>query len=191
MQRTQSQKCSAHLSATARCSFPSYLLYIRLLIPHSLSSLTAHHPLQPQQLRRIVDNQLLGREGHLLELLRIRGGDLGARDADRRGLEVVERVLSREREQLGADAEAGEAALDGHHAARLLDRRHDRLDVERLDAAQVDHLGLDAVLALELLGRDERLADATREGDDGEVLAGALDLGLAELGNLLALGKCW
>lgn len=68
--------------------------------------------------------------------------------------------------------------------AGLLDALDDGLDVQRLDAAQVDDLGLDAVLLLQLLGGDERLADAAREGDDGEVLAGALDLGLAELRKL-------
>jgi hypothetical protein len=66
--------------------------------------------------------------------------------------------------------------------AGLLDRLDDGFDVERLDAAQVDDFGFDAVFALQLLGCDERLADAAREGDNGEVLAGALDLGLAELG---------
>lgn len=70
--------------------------------------------------------------------------------------------------------------------ARLLDRLDDGLEVERLDGAQVDDLGLDAVALLQLLGGDEGLADAAREGDDGEVLAGALDLGLAELVILLA-----
>jgi hypothetical protein len=74
--------------------------------------------------------------------------------------------------------------------AGLLDGLDDGLDVERLDGAQVDDFGLDAVLLLELLGGDEGLADAAREGDDGEVLAGALDLGLAELGEWLA-GERW
>jgi hypothetical protein len=65
--------------------------------------------------------------------------------------------------------------------AGLLDRLDNRLDVKGLDGAQVDNFGLDAVLGLELFGSDERLADAAGEGYDGEVLAGALDLGLAEL----------
>lgn len=65
--------------------------------------------------------------------------------------------------------------------AGLLDALDDGLDVEGLDGAQVDDFGLDAVLALQLLGGDERLADAAGQGDDGEVLSGTLDLGLAEL----------
>lgn len=65
--------------------------------------------------------------------------------------------------------------------AGLLDGLDDGLDVERLYRAQVDDFGLDAVFLLELLGGDQGLADAAGKGDDGEVLAGALDLGLAEL----------
>jgi hypothetical protein len=65
--------------------------------------------------------------------------------------------------------------------AGLLDRLDDSLDVKGLDGAEVDDLSLNAVLGLELLGSDKRLADAAGEGDDGEVLAGTLDLGLAEL----------
>ena len=65
--------------------------------------------------------------------------------------------------------------------AGLLDRLDDGLDVERLYRAQVDDFGLDAVLLLQLLGRDKGLADAAGEGDDGEVLARALDLCLAKL----------
>jgi hypothetical protein len=66
--------------------------------------------------------------------------------------------------------------------ARLLYGFDNGLDVERLDGAQVEDFGFNAVFGLELFGGGERLADAAREGYDGEVLAGALDLGLAELG---------
>jgi hypothetical protein len=63
----------------------------------------------------------------------------------------------------------------------LLDRLDDGLNIEGLDGTEVDDLGLDAVLLLELLGGDQRLTDAAGEGDDGKVLSGTLDLGLAEL----------
>jgi hypothetical protein len=72
--------------------------------------------------------------------------------------------------------------------ARLLDGFDNGLDVEGLDGAQVEDFGFDAVLGLELFGGGERLADAAREGYDGEVLAGALDLGFAEL-RVLACGN--
>jgi hypothetical protein len=63
----------------------------------------------------------------------------------------------------------------------LLDGLDNSLDIEGLDGAQVDDFGLDTVLGLELFGGDEGLADAAGEGYDGEVLARALDLSLAEL----------
>ena len=63
----------------------------------------------------------------------------------------------------------------------LLDRLDDGFDIKGLDGTEVDDLGLDAVLLLELLGGDQRLTDAAREGDDGKVGSGTLDLGLAEL----------
>lgn len=63
----------------------------------------------------------------------------------------------------------------------LLDRLDNGLDVERLDGAQVDDLGLNTILGLELLGGDKRLTNAAREGDDGEVLSWTLNLGLSEL----------
>jgi hypothetical protein len=142
-----------------------------------------------EQLSGVVDNGVLLGERHLLELLGVRCGDLSAGDTGRGRLEVVKGVLAGEGHDLAGDAEAGEAGLHAQHVAGLLDRLDDGLDVEGLDRAQVDDFGLDAVFALQLLGGDERLADAARKGDDGEVLAGALDLGLAELGVVSTLGK--
>lgn len=65
--------------------------------------------------------------------------------------------------------------------ASLLDRLDDSLNIKGLDGTEVDDLSLNAVLLLELLGGDQRLTDAAGEGDDGKVLSGTLDLGLAEL----------
>lgn len=44
--------------------------------------------------------------------------------------------------------------------AGLLDRLDNGFNVERLDRAEVDDLGLDSVLLLELLGGDKGLANA-------------------------------
>lgn len=63
----------------------------------------------------------------------------------------------------------------------LLDGLDDGLNVEGLDGAEVDDLNVNTVLGLELLCCNEGLADATGEGDDGEILTLALNLGLAEL----------
>jgi hypothetical protein len=73
--------------------------------------------------------------------------------------------------------------------ARLLYGFDNSLDVKGLDGAQVEDFGFNAVFGFELFGGGERLADAAREGYDGEVLAGALDLGFAELG--LSVGLIW
>ena len=152
------------------------------------SSLRSPRLCDAEQLSGVVDNSVLLGEGQLLELLGVRCRDLSAGDTGRGCLEVVEGVLAGEGHDLGGDAEAGEAGLDAQHVAGLLDRLDDGLDVERLDAAQVDDFGFDAVFALQLLRGDERLADAAREGDDGEVLAWALDLGFAELEGVNAIG---
>jgi hypothetical protein len=126
-------------------------------------------------------------EGHLLEALGVGGGDLSTGDTDGRSVQVVEGVLGGQGDDLGGDTERGETGLDGHHCAGLLDGVDDGLEVEGLDGAEVDNLSLNAVLLLESLSGDERLADAAGEGDDGEVLSGALNLGLADLESLLAL----
>jgi hypothetical protein len=120
-------------------------------------------------------------EGHLLEALGVGGGDLSTGDTDGRSVQVVEGVLGGQGDDLGGDTERGETGLDGHHGAGLLDGVDDGLEVERLDRAEVDDLSLNAVLLLESLSGDEGLANAAGEGDDGKVLSGALNLGLADL----------
>lgn len=129
----------------------------------------------------VVGNQLLGRERHLLELSSVGGGDLSTSDSDGGSLEVVPGVLSGESQKLRADTVAGETGLDSHHVTSLLDRLDNGLDIKGLDGTEVDDLGLDAVLLLELLGGDQRLTNAAGEGDDGEIGSGALNLGLAKL----------
>ena len=120
-------------------------------------------------------------EGHLLELLGVRSGDLSTGDTDGRSVQVVEGVFGGESNDLGGDTEGGEARLNSHHGTGLLDGVDDGLEVEGLDGTEVDDLSLNAVLLLESLSGDEGLTDAAGEGDDGEILAGALDLGLADL----------
>lgn len=141
--------------------------------------------LHAEELGGVLLDEVLVGESHLLELLGVRGGDLGAGDTDGRSVQVVEGVLGGQGNDLGGDTERGETGLDGHHGAGLLDRVDDGLEVEGLDGAEVDDLSLNAVLLLESLGGDEGLADAAGEGDDGEVLSGALDLGLADLEGVL------
>jgi hypothetical protein len=142
--------------------------------------------LHAEELGGVLLDEVLVGEGHLLETLGVRGGDLSTGDTDGRSVQVVEGVLGGQGDDLGGDTERGETGLDGHHGAGLLDGVDDGLEVEGLDGAEVDNLSLNAVLLLESLGGDEGLADAAGEGDDGEVLSGALNLGLADLETVLA-----
>jgi hypothetical protein len=137
--------------------------------------------LNAEKLGRVVGDQVLGGESHLLKLLRVGSWNLSTGDTDRRRLQVIEGVLSGECNNLSANTEAREARLDSHHVAGLLDGLDNGLDVQRLDATEVDDLSLNAVLALQDLGSLERLADASREGDNGQVLSRTLNLRLAEL----------
>src|SRR3954454_14001335 len=75
----------------------------------------------------------------------------------------------------GGPAAGARALLDGHEPVRPRDRCEDRLDVERTQRAQVDDLGVDAVLG-ELLGGDERVGGALAGGDDRDVVAVARDV---------------
>lgn len=77
--------------------------------------------------------------------------------------------------------------------AGFLNRLDNGFDVEGLDGTQVDDFGVDAVLFLELLSGNERLADAAGKGYNGEVCAGALDLGFAELErwSVLVISGCF
>ena len=63
---------------------------------------------------------------------------------------------------------------------RARHRAEDGLRVERHQRAHVDHLAVDAVLGLELLGRGERARHHQRQRQDGGVLAGPHDARRAE-----------
>ena len=137
--------------------------------------------LHAEELGGVLLDEVLVGEGHLLETLGVRSRDLSTSDTDGRSVQVVEGVLGGQGDDLGGDTERGETGLDGHHGTGLLDGVDDSLEVEGLDGAEVDDLSLNAVLLLESLSGDEGLANAAGEGDDGEILSGALDLGLADL----------
>ena len=61
----------------------------------------------------------------------------------------------------------------------LRHRFEDRIRIHRLQGAQVDDLGLDAILR-QRIGGGERLANHPAVGDDGEILALAHDVRLAD-----------
>ncbi|KAH6607090.1 hypothetical protein Trco_003403 [Trichoderma cornu-damae] len=113
-------------------------------------------------------------------LLGVRSGHLSAGDSLGRAVKVVKGIFHGQGEDLGANAEGRVAGLDNQQAVGLLDGLDNGVEIQGLDGPQVDDLGLDAVVLLQALGGNEGLADAPRHGDDGEVLAGALNLGLAK-----------
>ena len=83
-------------------------------------------------------------------------------------------MVERHRLHLRRDLRAEAAVLHGlmcdHQAVGLLNRAHDRLEVERHERARVDHLGLDA-LGGQSLSRAHRLGHEPRQRDDGHVAA--------------------
>ena len=111
-----------------------------------------------------------------LEIAIVGNRGVGQRDAQRRRLQLAERVGADGRDDVGAPAAAGGGFLDGDQPAGLPDRIEHGLAVPRPQRQQVDHLGVEPVL----LGG--RLGDAHHRaaGDDRRVLALAHDLGLAE-----------
>lgn len=152
-------------------------------LPHSRRRFGSFAPfLYSEEFGAVVCDELLRWEAHLLQLLRVWRWDLSASNADRGSPEVVECIFGGQGNQLSADSKAGEARFHSHHVARLLHRLDDGLNIQRLDAAKVDDFSLDAILALELLSRDQTLANASGEGDDRQILARALDLRFAKLG---------
>lgn len=144
-------------------------------------------PLHPQELGGLVNNGLLLGEGHVLQSDGVRSGDLSTSDTDSGGSEVVKAVLHSQSHDLGGNTEHGVTGLDNHQAASFLNGGDDALNVQRLDGTQVEHLGVNTVLLLQFGGGGEGLTDTARDGDDGQVLSGTLDLSLTDRQNEVAL----
>lgn len=108
-----------------------------------------------------------------------------ADDLDRR-VKVVERLLLDDRGDVGGNAATAHRFLHDDGAVGLGHRFEDRFLVERHQRARVDNLGLDAGLS-EFVRRLQRARDHVRPGDEGDVLARPLDVGLAEFDDVLAV----
>ena len=113
--------------------------------------------------------------------------ELGADTLDRR-VQVVEGAVLDDRRQLRPEAAARDRLVGGDAAIRLLDRGDDRLLVERLQGARVEHLDGDPEL-LGLVGRLQRLGHHPADRDHGHVCALAHDPRLAEGNRLELLGN--
>jgi hypothetical protein len=119
---------------------------------------------------------------------RVRRGD----HLDRR-LQCVEGVLGDKSGDVGRHVAARVRLVDDHQPAGLLDRLEDGVAVERRGGARIDHGAGDAGL-LEVVGRLVGEVHHAAERDDGDVVALAGDVGLAErdcvgLVRHLALGR--
>lgn len=153
----------------------------------TVGSYTTAHPLQAQQLGSLADDGVLLGEAHVLETSGVGGGDLGTSNTDGGSSQVVETVFHGESEDLGGDTEHGVTGLDAHDATSLLERLDNSLNVEGLDGTKVDDLSINTVLLLQLSGSVERLSNTAGESDNGQVLSGALNLGLANRKNKVIL----
>ena len=133
-----------------------------------------HRPLHP------IDDAVGGGQRDVFQ--NVGGGQRNVRRGDphRRAVEIVERLVGDDGDELGAPAAQPRVFLHGEQAVRARDRAEDRLRVERHQRAHVDNLAVDAVFRLELLRRRKRARHHQREREDGGVLARAHDLRGAE-----------
>ena len=118
-----------------------------------LAALSLQHRVRPYRLTRLERlphalGDAVGIRQHGI-LQDVGGGQRDVRrgDAHRRAVEIVERLVGDDRDDLGAPAAQARVLLDGEQAVRPGDRAEDRLRVERHQRAHVDHLAVDAVLA--------------------------------------------
>ena len=103
----------------------------------------------------------------------------GAEDGDRR-VEVVEAEAADVAGEVVEEPATLAGVASHDDLARLLDGFDDFLVVERDERACVNDFYADAVLGLEQLRRLERAVERGADGEDGEILAFALDVRLAE-----------
>src|SRR6478735_3479689 len=90
-----------------------------------------------------------GGEGRLLQGFGVGQGDFGGGDAAYRCVEMVEGAIGDRRGDLGADTVGQPIVFGDDGAAGLADGFDNRVAVQRAKAAQVDHLGADAVFIVQ------------------------------------------
>src|ERR1019366_9544816 len=87
----------------------------------------------------------LGQRG-VLEVLRVRDGDLGGADAQHGRVEPVEGPFDDPCRHLGRDTAASPALVHDDCASRPAHRRDDCISIEGAEGAQVDYLAVDVLL---------------------------------------------
>src|SRR4029077_14112772 len=98
-------------------------------------------------------------------------------DADRWTIQIVEGLIRRDRNNLGAPAAEPRILLDGKEPVGLRDGAEDGLSVERHERAHIDNLAVDALFHLELLGSLESARHHQCQSTDGGILATPKNLG--------------
>src|SRR5918997_831929 len=180
------------MGSPSETSSPSLLSHLRS-VPSSIASpilgmmtsgtlllLLVHNPAG-----RVLD-LLLAREGHQLEVARVRPGDLGAAHSLYGGVQRVESPILDDRRDLARHPEPPPLLLHGHGPVRLLHRLHDGVLVEGTQGPQVYDLGLEAVFG-ERVRNPQAQVDLPAVGDKRHVGALAGDAGLAERHGVVAL----
>src|SRR5215210_3102244 len=140
------------IGSPSETSSPSLLSHLRR-VPSSIASpilgimtsgtlllLLVHNPAG-----RVFD-LLLAREGHQLEVARVRPGDLGAAYPLYGGVQRVEGPVLDDRRHLARHPEPPPLLLHGHGPVRLLHGLDDGVFIERPQGPEVYDLGLEAVL---------------------------------------------
>ena len=129
---------------------------------------------------RCRGDPILVRHRRVLEALRVGQWHLGHPHPLDRCVELVEAGLLDARGQLCGDSVAGPALLHAERAVGARHRLHDRLDVQRAQRAQVDHLDGHAVRLAESLRHLERAYHRERVRHDRQVAARPRDTRLAD-----------
>src|SRR5215212_3861228 len=180
------------MASPSETSSPSLLSHLRS-VPSSIASpilgmmtsgtlllLLVHNPAG-----RVLD-LLLAREGHQLEVARVRPWDLGAAHPFYGGVQRIEGPVLDDRRNLARNPEPPPLLLHGHGPVRLLHRPHDGVLIEGTQGSQVYDLGLETVLR-ERIRDPQAQVDLTAVGDERHVGALAGDAGLAERHGVIAV----
>src|SRR5262245_52784931 len=105
-----------------------------------------------QRLPDALGNPVDGREDHVFENVGGGEGVARGRGPDRRAVEIVDSLVSDNRDELRAPAAGPGVFLYSEETVRAGDRAEDRLRVERHKGAHIDHFAVDARFRMKTLG---------------------------------------
>src|SRR5690554_104468 len=126
-----------------------------------------------------LDDLLWTRQSRALDVRGVGQRLIHRRHTLHRRVHIVEHFVLQPRSDLRPDVEHRQAFLDHDAAIRLLEALEHRLQIERAQPAQVNDLGLNAVLRQRLRRRGGPFQPLA-EGHDRHVVALALDVALAD-----------